>query len=323
MVLPRDACASDMMSNPDWYIALWDSGYSDWMISPHGHEQLSGEWAAAVRYGGIAKGESMWLERNWVCPDWTSNSQFVTVTPFQSHDDPGNPVVGKDTGRGVIANGQLRITIDASMQPGRTVAGLSPASPAHTLTHWYPMIQTYTLTNTTDQVLSDVALFQFMQAHPNDDYGPNNYGVYDPTMYADASDAFGAYHHDMSFFAPLSTWQADMDDIIGFSSITEPTEWGLGQFSGHDGEPGLDSLHNLVETDLLPGGIHVGPTEIAGAMKWDFGNLAPSESIQHSVLFYTAHTEGGVTPRVPAPGAVVLAAIGGGVTAWLRRRRML
>ena len=35
--------AAATISNPNWYINLWDSGYSDWMISPHGHEQLSGD----------------------------------------------------------------------------------------------------------------------------------------------------------------------------------------------------------------------------------------------------------------------------------------
>ena len=35
------------------YIHIWKSGYSDWLVTSDGKEQLSGDWAAAVKYDGI------------------------------------------------------------------------------------------------------------------------------------------------------------------------------------------------------------------------------------------------------------------------------
>jgi hypothetical protein len=298
--------AVDTITNPNWYILIWDSGYSDWMISPHGHEQLSGEWAAAVRYDQIPNGEAMWFERQWICPDWVSNSNFFVVQPFQSWDDPANPVIGRDTGQGIISNEQVEIRINISMVEGRTSAGLTPgvAFPDHILSHHYVMLQTYTVKNITGARLSNVALFQMMHAQPNDDYAPNNYGVYDPTLYLDPSDAFQAYHYDMTFFAPDANWSEYRDDIIGFSSTRQPDAWGLGEFPSPfcgGGEPGPTSLHHLVEADLLPFGRVAGPLEIAGAMKWNLGDLELGKEVQHTVLFWTGHSPAGLPPASHVP----------------------
>jgi hypothetical protein len=290
--------AMDDMSNPNWYIMIWDSGYSDWMISPHGHEQLSGEWAAAVLYDQIPIGEAMWLEPEWICPDWISNSNFQVITPFLSWDDPFNPVLGKDTGQGVISNGQLEITIDCVMREDRTVVGLSPAveDPDHILSHLYVMFQTYKLKNITDQTLTTIALFQMIHGQPNDDYGTNNYAVYDPTPYSVLEDMFPEYHYDLTCFGPDAQWSEWYDDIIGFSSDVRPNAWGLGEFPGHGGEPGPISLHHSVEVDALGFGSFVGPLEVAGVMKWALGDLEPGQQVDHTVLFFTGHSPAGLPP---------------------------
>lgn len=300
--------ADASLTNPDWYITIWDSGYSDWMISPHDHEQLSGEWAAAVLYDGIAGAEAMWLEPEWICPDWTSNSQFQVITPFQTWEDTANPVDGYDTGVGVISNGQVEITIEGLMSDGRTTAGLSPAVADlnRILTHRYVMLQTYRIRNVTSEVLNNVALFQMMHAQPNDDYGPDNFGVYDPTPYADPDDGFPAYHHDMTFFGSDADWSDARDDIVGFSSAVPPDAWGVGEFPSdgcRGGEPGATSLHHAVEANVLPFGSVVGPVEVAGAMRWDLGDLQPGQEVQHTVLFFTGHSPAGLEP---SPGTILL-----------------
>jgi uncharacterized repeat protein (TIGR01451 family) len=300
--------ADASLTNPDWYITMWNSGYSDWMISPHGHEQLSGEWAAAILYDGIPGGESMWFERNWVCPDWTSNSQFHVISPFHTWDDPDNPVVGYDTGLGVISNGEVEISIEGVMKDGRTIAGLSPGVDTlnNILSHRYVMLQTYRIRNVTSQVIDNVALFQMMHAQPNDEYGPNNYGVFDRTNHGDLRDGFPEYHYDMTFFGSDVNWSNSLDDIIGFSSTLLPNAWGLGQFPSNGcsgGEPGLTSLHHLIEANSLAYESVAGPAEIAGAMRWDLGKLDPGQEVQHTVLFYTGHSTDGLPP---APGLIRL-----------------
>jgi hypothetical protein len=287
------------MTNPNWYITITNFGYSDWMISPHGHEQLSGEWGAAVIYDEISIGEAMWLEPNWIYPDWTSNSEFEVITYFTSWDDGTNPVVGRDTGQGVISNGQVEITIDCTMREGRALAGLTPGVDEldNILSHWYVMLETYTVRNITAETLHNVALFQLMHGQPNDDYGPNNYGVYDPTPYSHADDNFGEYHYDITLFSPDANWYEFMDDIVGFSGAVQPDAWGLGEFPDHVGEPGPTSLHHLVEADALPFGSVMGPCEVAGAMKWVLGDLGPGEEAARTVLFFTAHSPAGLPPQ--------------------------
>jgi hypothetical protein len=308
------AHADGTLSNPEWNITLSDGGYSDAMFSPQGHEQLSGEWAAAIRYDGIANGESMWLEPTWTCPDWTSNSQFSVIEPFATWDDPTNPVSGNDTGHSRIANGELEIAIDAVMLDGKTVMGLSPAvaSPNRVTSYRYVMRQTYAIKNVTAAPLQNAAFFQMMHPHPNDDYEPNNYGTYDPTPYADAGDNFTGYHYDMTFLAPYANWQADLDDVVGFSSIVAPTAYQVGTFRSDGcggGEPGPGSLHRLVQADALSGVSYAGPEEIAGAMKWFLGAINPGEAVSVSVVFSTSHSDLGLPPE-PVPQTAVIAYTG-------------
>lgn len=310
LAAPRALWGSDLLANPLWHIYLSDAGYSDGMFGPQGHEQLSGEWAAAVRYDGIANGESMWLEPQWICPDWISNSQFAVIEPFVAWDDAANPIAGPDTGHSRITNGEVEISIDAVMRDGFTVMGLAPGvtSPNRVTSYRYVMVQTYTIKNVTAQPLTHLAFYQLMHPHPNDDYGPNNYGVYDPSPYGDASDDFADYHHDLTFFAPFPQWQPYLDDIVGFSSPRPATAYHIGSFRSPGcggGEPGVDSLHRLVQADGLAGVNYDGPDEIAGAAKWHLGTLDPGEAVSVPVLFSTSHTDFGLAPEVVPPAPVI------------------
>jgi hypothetical protein len=303
--------AMDIMQNPYWYIFIWDSGYSDCEISPKGHEQLSGEWAAAIYYNGIPNGEAMWLEPNWVCPDWVSNSQFSVVQPFTSWDDPANPINGyNDTGRGVITNGTVEITIDCVMLDAYTVMGLYPGveTPNRVSSYRYVMLETYKIKNVTANDISNLSFFQMLHAHPNDDYGPNIYGVYDPTDYSDASDSLPEYHFDMTFYSPYENWSLYLDDVIGFSSTIQPTTYQIGEFPSpycSGGEPGIGSLHHIVEADNLNGVNYFGPEETAGAMEWYLGALKPDQEVSLTVLMSTSHSDMGLPPEpVPTPTTI-------------------
>lgn len=69
---------------PSGSVYLDTAGYSDDFyynrtdLHSYGtHEMLSGEWAAAIYYDGIAaEPNAMWLTNRFVDPDWTTNSDF-------------------------------------------------------------------------------------------------------------------------------------------------------------------------------------------------------------------------------------------------------
>jgi hypothetical protein len=108
---------------PIWSIYLDDYGYSDYLWYKHhglhGHEMLSGEWAAAILYDGIDTpgGKAMWLPHNFVCPSWTTNSNFQVVQSMQSTGMP-NQVSS------IIANSKVQIEIIATMYCSQTQMGI-------------------------------------------------------------------------------------------------------------------------------------------------------------------------------------------------------
>jgi len=107
------------IGNPDggsqetapYFLGTMDAaGYSDWIFygkSPDHdysyHEILSGEWAAAIYYEGIDTEildpntndrEAMWLTKNFVFPDWGTNSDFHKPTDkiCEAWHNTSNPV---------------------------------------------------------------------------------------------------------------------------------------------------------------------------------------------------------------------------------------
>jgi len=292
-----------MIESPEWYIVLNDAGYADIMIQQYPgqvmHENLSGEWAAAIRYNGISTpgGVSMWLTPLFVNPEFTTNSTFSTVTPLSTWDDPNNPTVGNDTGYSKISNGVVAIDINYKMHDTvtGTAVGLRPGGFGSTqpvISGRYVLEMTYKVTNISNQPLTNVCFFQFLHAHPNDDWDPNNYGVYDPTQYAVG--AFQNYRYDLIQYG-ASILNPPGSDITGFSSAEPPLTWGIGDFPAHDGEPPT-GLHFNVYNDTLPLNTVGGPAEIAGAMKWCYGTLPVAGFFNKSVLLYNGYTSVQIPP---------------------------
>ena len=116
--------------NPRVFDATLDAaGYSDvinWGFSDYhpydSHELLSGEWGAAIYYNGIlSEPKTMWLTNRFICPNWDpTNSNFVfdSWPEKWAWDNPNNPVEGYDTGRSVITNNEVEITIDYEIADG-------------------------------------------------------------------------------------------------------------------------------------------------------------------------------------------------------------
>lgn len=311
------ARAIGTMSNPNWTIDLTDAGYSDVLwYSPSGtwadaHEMISGEWAAAIRYKGIegdnsdttgdptsAAGDSVWLEKNFIYPDWKTNSTFGTVTSIATWDDPANPVVGNDTGKSKISNGVVDIEIDYKMIDTTTgmAMGLDPVNPnspgSYMLSNRYVLHQTYTITNVSGSSIEDLAFYQFLHGHPGDVETATVSGVYDSDLYA--AGANQAYQYDITQFAGYE----NLIDFIGFHSDDVPAAYGLGPYRGHGvGKPGI-GLHWDVEGDTLPMNTSWGPDEVAGAEKWAYGTLEFDHSISQDVYLTVA--------TIPEPGSLLL-----------------
>ncbi|MCX8118908.1 MAG: hypothetical protein N3G78_13395, partial [Desulfobacterota bacterium] len=195
-----------ILSFPLWTIIVNDRGYSDIMLQhfpgQNLHENLSGEWAAAIRYDGISTpgGVSMWFTPEFEEPYFfTTNSTFWTIKPISTWDDPNNLVEGNDTGYSKISNGV--VTVEIRYQRIDTVTGIAVGLQPNEVGTILPIMRnryvlkvTYKVTNISSALLTNVCFFQFLHAHPNADYDPNNYGVYDPTFCPVG--AFQEYRYD-------------------------------------------------------------------------------------------------------------------------------
>ncbi|HLB74287.1 MAG TPA: LamG-like jellyroll fold domain-containing protein [Sedimentisphaerales bacterium] len=269
-------------------------GYADWCwwgpSARHGyeyHEMLSGEWAGAIYYNGIATGDqAMWLTDKFIYPDWLNPDNDFTVTSCSSWDDPsppGNPVppnynakdhanntvTAYDTGQSVIQNGQVRITIDYEMVdlgeqvPGSPMAfGSLVGADAFVYSERYILLQTYTITNITASSLEDLQFYQMLHGHPADEGNAVVYSVYDDADHEDPLESYVPYnqvHTVGNFRYDITQWNNFDDpdkhplvthrDWIGFSSTVPPDFIENGYYEGHDaGKPPRDPDPDLTGT---------------------------------------------------------------------------
>ena len=314
--------------NPDWEITLTDFGYSDLLFYNSGpfpteftHEMISGEWAAAIGYDDIQSkqligDESMWLQPEFIYPDWTSNSLFYVVSPITPPWGPGsipNPDLsdtdGLPYGESTISNDdvEIHITYDMDDTDTGTPMGLDPtgASLASVMSNRYVLRQEYEVTNVSGGDLDNVRFYQFIHGHPANAETPTVNEVYDPSLYAGPLSTF---QHDITQFATNSGGGGGhptgltFEDHIGFSSEVLPDDWGLGPYRGHGFGKPVPGPHLDVEGDVLGNQTAFGPDEVAGAERWTLaGSLAPGATTSHEVLLTVRSTLGqGSTPGNPS-----------------------
>ena len=168
--------ADTCLANPDWGIIITDHGYSDVLmdlrivdgVSYRGREYLSGEYAHAVAYmrDGVPVAP-IWLEPEFIFPDWTTNSNFTVVTPntMIGPNGQGLPVM-----ESVIENADLRIRITSEMIDNGSVGiqnGMTPESSASVTvgpitSNKYVMVQRYEYTNISGVPITDVNIVQMI-----------------------------------------------------------------------------------------------------------------------------------------------------------------
>ncbi len=311
-----------LLASPHWFAKFDGGGFCDWYhwggaglseCHPYDyHEMLSGEWAAAIYYDGIATDpHAMWLTDYFRFPFWTTNSDFELELATGWHD-PTNPVPvsqGKvsdlgdfidmnDTGRSIISNGEVRITIDyevVDLGNDNSPLGLRTFANGwgYARSDRYVLLQTYTITNITASSISGIEFYQMLHGHPADEDAAAVFSVYESIEYVDPLEEYTPYngaHSVGTFRYAITQWNdpdhddatADHADWIGFGSTVEPDVVENGYYEGghnYDENNRPDSgTHDSVEDRLLNGHPY-SFGEVAGAMGWHLGTLAPQASV--------------------------------------------
>jgi hypothetical protein len=290
------------VQNPDWEILVTEFGYADLALDRRpgfvGREYLSGEWAAAIFYGGGSNPPApVWFQKQWFFPDWESNSTFEVEKTFEIAN-PANPMNadGFTVYQSIIRNADVRVTITYEMLDSVTgiaqgnAAKSAGAAGAGVTSSRYVFRQTYRITNISGGPLTNVRLFQLMHGLEA------SKSVYDDRLYAGPMSAYRydcTQQGDSLGFDLRSGAIVVHHDTITFHSDVAPAAWEAGYYgrlgvdSHETGKPGV-GVHLQVETNSLNGTDFFEPAEggwVGGAQRFDHGNLPANGSVTQSVLF--------------------------------------
>ena len=310
----------------EWLIILNSAGYSDsWLLTanalqncrPVDYDLLSGEWAAAIYYDGVANsgndptappGTATWLVVDFWQPPWRTNSAFWLVEPPQAWDDPANPASTfmNDTGRSHISNSQVDIVIDYEIadlgsylaSPMGAQFGTVPVKLAWSSR--YVLLQTYTITNISGGTLNNVEFYQLLRSFPGTGHGVTATveSVYDPTYYPDSLQAYvpynpvhnlGAFRYDITQFNNGDP--AGWVDYVGFSCTVPPEMIGNNWFRTFGTKPPPPGTHWDVEARALNGSGVWAWGEVAGAEMWTWPQLAHQDSVSVTVALMCGESD--------------------------------
>ncbi len=298
---PRVSRAEIDLTNPDWNITLTDFGYSDLLFDDApgfvGREYLSGEWAAAISYSQDANSHTpTWLEPQFVFPDWTTNSDFSVISPaaVTGFNADGLPIAESTIANNEVSIHQTFEMIDTvtGVEIGRSPASLGGAG-ASRASNQYAMRHTYSITNTTEADITDLAIFQFLHSLEATE------ALYDDRDYGGA---FGEYRHDITqtgdtggFFGSSGF---SLVDLVSFHVEDVPDNYEVGFYgsiqAGDDHDIGKPSVgtHFSVEADALDNTDSFTPDDlwVSGAQKVSLGTLGPDESVSFDTLLAISTT---------------------------------
>lgn len=302
----RPASAQLTLHNPQWNITLTTFGYSDLLLDNtpgfEGREYLSGEWAGAVAWEDAAGTAvaPVWLEPEFICPDWSTNSNFRTVSPISQ---VGSNEAGLPIARSVIANATLRITQTYEMIDTVTgmPLGMRPASAGGSGTAYdssrYVLKHSYSIRNIASEPLYKLQLFQLLHGFISQK------ALHDSRSYPGT---MGEYRHDTVLrgidygTAGISSSDIGLEDFIALQSAVAPSAFEVGYYgvegNGIDnhlfGKPS-EGVHLSIEdnwqhepysarqgTDLFE------PPErwLGGAQRWELGELRPGDEVDFEIV---------------------------------------
>ncbi len=301
---------------PYWYIWFDRAGYVDltyYYPSPRHqvdgyHEMMTGDWAAAVWYQGIKQGSSQaqWFTEQFIIPDITTYTPFIKgdysvfnsscnpvwTDPCQPNPPPYNPGTKSDSGWSDVNDSKLQVKIfyevvDLGQQDANGVGG-SPmtfrdpnGNPVYVYSERYVLLLTYQFKNISASDINNLEFYQMLHGHPADlTYGTNctyeTTGFDDPLanyVSCDSNHHTGKFRYDMTLWNEPTEWEPNHVDWMGFSSTIEPNAVDCNTFE-YQGE----GMEYNVTHRVLHGLTELHGNQLAGAMKWNLGNLSPGQT---------------------------------------------
>ncbi len=254
----------------------------------------------------------VWLETEFVFPDWTTNSDFVVVNPIAGTSAFNSD--GFEIFESIIMNSDLEITITNQMLDTLTGVkqGIAPSSdgpPGSSKTSTrYVLKQSYDIMNISGETITDINLFQFLHALEGEE------AIYDDRDYGGA---FGEYHYDITEIGESIFGEFNHKDYIAFNSAIEPTAWEVGHYGiegidGHEiGKPSA-GVHHSVEGDILNGLDYFKPDVrwVSGAQKFLLSSSLEGGSTTNFDVILSLQTISTPVSTVPEPTTIALLGIG-------------
>ncbi|MEJ5260519.1 MAG: choice-of-anchor Q domain-containing protein [Anaerohalosphaeraceae bacterium] len=237
----------------------------------------------------------MWLTRQFEYPYWSTNSTFTSPGVCAAWNDPFNPIPYHDSGKSVITNGDVEITIHTEVvHPVWSVMGYitDTNSLGFMYSDAYFFLQTYVIRNLKNEPLTNLEFYQFLHSHGADEYGPYVNSTYCDAAFPDPLAnyvPFNPVHRVGNFRYDITQWNGPKTssshvDFVGFSSTVEPDWIDNSMYRGHQGRP-RDGTHVHIEDRVLNGKDRIYGEEVGGAMGWALGTLDPNESTSLTLAF--------------------------------------
>jgi parallel beta-helix repeat protein len=326
----------DPGANCDW--GFNHAGYSDnfnWGYEPNRHpysyhEMLSGEFGAALAWSQSGSNQAYWLTDSFHFPDFGTGSIFQSYSPYyNSWDDSNNPIDNIDTAYAVIRDNQNRIqvrmdyeVVDLGQQDANGIGG-SPitfrdanGTVAYVNSEQYILLCTYSIKNVSDSNITGLEFYQMLCGYPSgydgyySSYASENYSdplasyiPYNPVHKEQGSNYAGKFRYDISQWGAGNP-NTEHVDWISFSSTVPPDVVENGIFCSNGGEPTTGTYTNI-KNRSLNGNLYsvysgyYSSERVAGAMKWNLGNLEPNQTVKHTIAVMFGCRPVNHTPPTP------------------------
>ncbi len=265
----------------------------------------------------------MWLEPNFLFPDWTTNSDFIVISPIAL----GLPTAqGLPTATATVANADIQVTMYFEMvdtttgiEQGLVGAGLGGGGSSMT-SRAHILVVNYEILNTAGANITGLSAFQFLHSlnAETSSYDSRSYG----------SGTYSGFRYDTTQVGLTYTGlPVPITDWVAFHSDVAPVAWdndyyGIGSTDDHaSGKPSVGT-HLAVEADALNMVDTFAPPElwVGGAQKYALPDLAPAATTNFTVLLTIQTDYGSSMPTVPSVGGIGGVLLFGAMTAIGARR---